>query len=323
MAYTTTSSLDFAQTAYDRMAYFDLRPELYFDAAADIKPSAQSMPGASVVWTIVHDLAIASSAINESTDVTPVAMSDSQVTVSLAEFGNAVNTTAKLRGEAFVEIDPVVANAIGFNAGVSIDEVAKLILQAGTNVVYATGTGTLPTSRATVTSTNTILAANIRYAKTFLRVNNVATFGGYYICYINPNVSYDLTSETGEQSWRAPHDYSQPGEIWQGEVGAFEGFRFIETPRAPLFAAAGSGSPQINVFGTLCLGRQSLAKAHSYVDGNGPLPHVVPGPVTDFLRRFQPWGWYWLGNYGIFRQAALLRIESASSVNVTEPTIDT
>jgi hypothetical protein len=49
----------------------------------------------------------------------------------------------------------------------------------------------------------------------------------------------------------------------------------------------------------------------------------VPGPVTDFLRRFQPWGWYWLGNYGIFRQAALLRIESASSVNVTEPTIDT
>ena len=323
MAYTTTSSLDFAQTAYDRMAYFDLRPELYFDAAADIKPSAQSMPGASVVWTIVHDLAIASSAINESTDVTPVAMSDSQVTVSLAEFGNAVNTTAKLRGEAFVEIDPVVANAIGFNAGVSIDEVAKLILQAGTNVVYATGGGTLPTSRATVTSTNTILAANIRYAKTFLRVNNVATFGGYYICYINPNVSYDLTSETGEQSWRAPHDYSQPGEIWQGEVGAFEGFRFIETPRAPLFAAAGSGSPQINVFGTLCLGRQSLAKAHSYVDGNGPLPHVVPGPVTDFLRRFQPWGWYWLGNYGIFRQAALLRIESASSVNVTEPTIDT
>jgi N4-gp56 family major capsid protein len=190
-------------------------------------------------------------------------------------------------------------------------------------VVYATGTGTLPTSRATVTSTNTILAANIRYAKTFLRVNNVATFGGYYICYINPNVSYDLMSETGEQSWRAPHDYSQPGEIWQGEVGAFEGFRFIETPRAPLFAAAGSGSPQINVFGTLCLGRQSLAKAHSYVDGNGPLPHVVPGPVTDFLRRFQPWGWYWLGNYGIFRQAALLRIESASSVNVTEPTIDT
>ena len=323
MAYTTTSSLDFAQTAYDRMAYFDLRPELYFDAAADIKPSAQSMPGASVVWTIVHDLAIASSAINESTDVTPVAMSDSQVTVSLAEFGNAVNTTAKLRGEAFVEIDPVVANAIGFNAGVSIDEVAKLILQAGTNVGYATGTGTLPTSRATVTSTNTILAANIRYAKTFLRVNNVATFGGYYICYINPNVSYDLPSETGEQSWRAPHDYSQPGEIWQGEVGAFEGFRFIETPRAPLFAAAGSGSPQINVFGTLCLGRQSLAKAHSYVDGNGPLPHVVPGPVTDFLRRFQPWGWYWLGNYGIFRQAALLRIESASSVNVTEPTIDT
>ena len=137
MAFTTTSSLDFAQTAYDRMAYFDLRPELYFDAAADIKPSAQSMPGATVVFTIVHDLAIASSPLNESTDVTPVAMSDSQVPVALAEFGNTVNTTAKLRGESFVEIDPVVANAIGYNAGVSIDEVARNIVAAGTNVNYA------------------------------------------------------------------------------------------------------------------------------------------------------------------------------------------
>ena len=323
MAFTGTTALDFAQTAYDRMAYFDLRPELFFDAAADIKPSAQSMPGASVVFTIVHDLAINSSALNESTDVTPVAMSDSQVTVSLAEFGATVNTTAKLRGESFVEIDPVVANAIGFNAGVSIDEVARNILQAGTNVVYAKGTGAQPTARNMILSTNTLLAANIRYAKTFLRVNNVATFGGFYIVYIHPNVSYDLTSETGTQGWRDPHAYSQPGEIWQGEVGAFEGCRFIETPRAPLFAAAGSGSPATDVFGTLCLGRQSLAKVHSIVDGNGPVPHVVPGPVTDFLRRFQPWGWYWLGNYGIFRQAAILRIESASSVDIAQPSIDT
>ena len=38
------------------------------------------------------------------------------------------------------------------------------------------------------------------------------------------------------------------------------------------------------------LGRQAVAKAHSIVDGNGENPHIVPGPVTDYLRRFLPLG---------------------------------
>jgi len=55
---TGQSTLDFSKAAYDRMAYFALRPELYFDAVADVQPTAQSMPGASVQFTIVNDLPI-------------------------------------------------------------------------------------------------------------------------------------------------------------------------------------------------------------------------------------------------------------------------
>jgi hypothetical protein len=69
------------------------------------------------------------------------------------------------------------------------------------------------------------------------------------------------------------------------------------------------------VYGTLFLGRQALAKAHSIVDGNGENPHIVPGPVTDYLRRFLPLGWYHLVGYGVFRQAALRRVESSSSID--------
>ena len=136
---TNTGNLALAQAAYDRLARFALRPELYFDQVADIKPTNQSMPGSSVSFPIVSDLAIASSALNESTDVTPQSISESNVTVTLAEYGNAVLTTAALRGESYVEIDPIVANVVGYNAGVSIDEVARNVLQAGSNVAYATG----------------------------------------------------------------------------------------------------------------------------------------------------------------------------------------
>jgi N4-gp56 family major capsid protein len=100
-----------------------------------------------------------------------------------------------------------------------------------------------------------------------------------------------------------------------GEIGMFEGARAIETPRAPLFASAGSGGLH-DVYATIFVGRQSLAKAWSNAEGNGPAPRVVPGPVTDKLRRFQPMGWYWLGAYSIFRQQAVRRVESASTIAV-------
>lgn len=407
MAYTppvtvtgaTDSTIGLAQAAYDRMARFALRPELYFDNVADIKPTNQSMPGSSVTFPIVSDLPIASTPINESVDVTPQSVSESNVVVTLAEYGNAVLTTAKLRGESYVEIDPIIANVIGYNAGVSMDEVARDVLKAGTNVSYSG----LATSRATVAATDVLKAADIRKAKARLRSQNVPNFNGFYTAYIHPNVAYDFTSETGSAAWRDPHTYSQPGEIWAGELGAFEGFRFIETPRSPVFNNDGSGSnstvvtvsvtsgsttatytnttgidqvgvgdtitgtsitgtvtvvavsgPSLsgstytwtltlsaaatatstsqagasiavgaaNVFATICVGRQALAKAWSMVDGNTEQPHVVPGPITDYLRRFVPWGWYWLGGYGRYREAAIQRIESGTSLAYTDPGID-
>jgi N4-gp56 family major capsid protein len=315
MAYTTTASVDYAQTAYDRLAYFAYRPELYYDRAVEVRPTRQAMPGATVVFTIQNDLPVASTALNESTDLTPVAMSDSQVSVALAEYGNVTVTTAKLRGEAFVEIDPIQANVVGYNAAVSIDEVAKNIAQAGTTVDYATGTGVAPTSRASISPVNTFGASNVRLEKARLRRANVPTFGGAYVAYIHPDVSYDLQGQTGTNTWTDPHTYSQPDEIWQGEIGMFQGVRFIETPRAPWFGNAGSSPTTTSVYGTLFMGRQALCKAHSIADGNGDNPHIVPGPVTDYLRRFLPLGWYHLVGYGVFRQAALRRVESSSSID--------
>lgn len=323
MAFTVTGSLDYSQTAYDRLAYFAYRPEVYYDKAVEVKPTKQSMPGTTVVFTIQNDLAIATSTLNESTDLTPVAMSDSTVSVALAEYGNVVVTTAKLRGTAFIEIDPVVANVVGFNAGVSVDSIAKVPFQSGTNVDYSKGTGTQPTARNQIAPNNTFRAADVRLEKARLRRANVPTFGGAYVCFIHPDVAYDLMGETGSASWTDPHTYSQPDEIWQGEIGMFQGVRFIETPRAPWFGNAGSSPTTTSVYGTVFMGRQAVAKAHSIVDGNGESPHIVPGPVTDYLRRFLPLGWYHLVGYGVFRQAALRRVESASSIDDgLQPAID-
>jgi N4-gp56 family major capsid protein len=317
MALTVQASTDFAQKAYELMTFYALRPELYFDAVADVKPSNQSQPGSSVQFTITADLALATTPLNESTDVTPVPLSDTTVLVTLLEYGNAVTTTALARGTSFVNLDPVAANVVGYNAGASVDTIARNVLAAGTQVAYSIGDGSnVAASRATVTPKNTLVAADVRSARAALVRQSVPNIGGYYMAFAHPDVLYDLRSQTGSATWNEPHAYSTPENIWTGEVGGFSGVRFIETPRAQIFADTGSGPATTDVYATLFLGRQGLAKAYSYVDGNNEYPLIVPGPVVDALRRFVPIGWYDLVGYGIFRQAAVLRVEGASSIGL-------
>jgi N4-gp56 family major capsid protein len=317
VAVTQASSLSVDQAAYDRLAYFALRSELLFDQAADVQATNQAMPGSSVIFTIFSEMAAATSPISETSDLTPVTMADSQVTVTLAEYGNTVNTTAKLRGTSFLDVDAVAANLIGYNAGNSIDQVVSAVLAGGTNVVYGGGGSTTPTSTVTIQAEDIIEANDVRQVTAALRGANVATFNGYYMGYIHPDVSYDLRRETGNASWNAPHINVDTANIYNGEIGTFESVRFIETPRAPLAANASNGTSTtgtIDVYGTMIMGRQALAKAYSMVDGNGVVPKVVRGPVVDSLMRFNPIGWYWLGGYGRFREASLRRIDSSSSI---------
>lgn len=290
-----------------------LRPELYFDAVADVKPTNQTHQGSAVTFEIFSDLAAQTATLNESTDVDAIALSDSQVTITLEEKGAATVLTAKVRGTSFIPLDPVRANLVGYNAGMSMDTLAQTVLAGGTNVDYATGGATNPTARNTVEPDDTLTGYDVRKQRARLMAASVQSFGGYYTAFIHPDVAFDLRGETGGTGWRDPHVYSQPDLIWNGEVGAFEGFRFIETPRAPVFADAGSSTTLTDVYATLFLGRQAMAKAWSS-SVSGPQPSIVMGEQVDKLKRFWTLGWYQFVARGRFREASLRRVESASSL---------
>lgn len=309
-AMTTTASLSYDQTMWDRAIYYPLRPELYFDMFADVK-STDATPdqGATLTFTKFNDMAAATTPLSETVDIDAVAISDAQVSLTLAEYGNGVNTTFRVRATSFIGLDRPVANLVGYNAGLSLDTLARDIMAAGTNVDYSNAA----TSRVTVAATHTLSAAEVRKAKAVLTNNNVATFNGYYAAVIAPFVAYDLRGEVGAAAWRDPHTYSQPEQIWNGEVGSFEGFRFMESPRAPMFPDGGVGGT-VDVYRTLFFGRQAMAKAYSTYEGRGALPIVIMGPVVDKLKRFQPVSWHWYGKYGIFRQESLYAWESASTL---------
>jgi N4-gp56 family major capsid protein len=306
-AFTPSNAAGLVQKAYDRLVEFELRATPLIRSVADKKPARQAMPGSSVALQIYNDLAVAKTALSEDVDPAAVALATPDiVTVTLNEYGNATVVTRKLQLMSLADVDPAVANILAFNMADSIDELAQDALLAGTNVLYATGGTTTATTTSGITADDTITAADIRRAVAKLRTNKASgRKGSLYWCGIHPEVSHDLRAETGAASWRNPHEYQSNDAIWAGEIGQFEGAYFIESPR---LRKAANGADSINTYATFLCGQQALAEAVAEE------PHVVIGPVVDKLMRQRPIGWYGVLGHAVYRNEALFRIESASSI---------
>lgn len=303
---STTRLSNQVLTAYDRNAYFALRDRAIWDQFADVKPGNVTSPGSAVRFNIWTDLAVATTALSETVDVDAVGLSDSTITVTPAEYGNAVLVTLKLRTDNFlIGFDPDVANILAENLVKSIDEIAAATIDA-------TATGTLEwvtgTADGDLVSTNVITADLVRRNRARLVKANVAPkSGNLFVAVIHPDVAYDLKGETGDGAWIAPHQYVDTAAVYNDEIGTFAGFKFVESNRADLDEDAGSAGTE-SVYTTYFFGQQAIAKAEPIA------PHMVMGPVTDHLNRFRPLGWYAYLGYGEFRADALRKLRSCSSI---------
>jgi N4-gp56 family major capsid protein len=67
-------------------------------------------------------------------------------------------------------------------------------------------------------------------------------------------------------------------------------------------------TPVTRVFNTIVCGQQAMAQAVAEE------PHVVIGPVVDKLMRHRPMGWYGVLGFARYREEALYRIETGSSI---------
>ena len=67
-------------------------------------------------------------------------------------------------------------------------------------------------------------------------------------------------------------------------------------------------TPVTRVYNTIVCGQQAMAQAVAEE------PHTVIGPVVDKLMRHRPMGWYGVLGFAIYREDALYRLETGSSI---------
>ena len=259
---------------------------------------------------IYDDLADTTTDLTETVDPDAVAIpSTSTVTVTLKEMGNTVIPTLKLRTLTLSDIDPAVANIVARNQASSVDTRVQNVLKAGTQVCYSNAGApdtTGPTN--TLTTGDVFKAAIPRTLVAKMRGDSVVekmsdnTFAGF----IHPDVAYDFRAETGEVGWRYPHNNVAPQNLWLEQVGVFGGVSWIESPRC---YTATDGLSSKAVYRSYILGAQALAEVVAIE------PHLIIGPTVDPMMRFRPLSWYGLAGWSIYRQEALWRVETVSSID--------
>lgn len=301
----TAGAAGLVQKAYDKAIEFALRDEPLVRAVADKRPVSPTNNGNVVVLQKYADLNLVTSALGETTDIDGVTVATpTSVTITMQEFGNATTTTKALKLFSLTDVDPDIVTLIARNQADSIDELAMTTLRQGTNVIYS---GSTATSTATITAAATLSTANIAKAVAKLRGNKASGMRGQsYWAGIHPDVAHDLMLEAGSAGWVIPNAYGiSQDRIWSGEVGQYKGAFFVESPR---MYKATDGATSAKVYRTILAGKQAIAEAVAEE------PHTIIGPVTDKLMRFRPIGWYGVLGFARYREEALYRIESGSSI---------
>lgn len=290
--------------AYDTYVRAALRSLPVMRSVADVRPVALTNPGTTLKFAVYSNLAAATTALTETSDVTPLALANpSQVTVTVTEYGNAVEQTEKVNMATFSSIDTMIGDAIAYNAADTLDQLVATALTSGSVVKY----GGSRTSTATLTATDVLSTTMLRKAQTTLLESNAQPrVGDLYTLFIHPRQAFDLRAETGSGGFVDIHKYTTDnvGNLLTGTIGVLEGFQVVQTSRVP---STTSGASSATVYSAVAVGKEALLEANVYD------VQTVVAPQIDILRRKSALGWKYFGGWGIFRDAAVVRLETGGS----------
>lgn len=315
MAITQTTDLNAAATlSYNLEANWALRAQTLYSTPVITKKKAtnQTHRGSSVRFWFYTDLAAATTALTEDTDVTAGKVADSYIDVTMTEYGASTGSTAKMIGTDMLEFDQDVAVLNARQLADSYELLARTAMTTRTGA-YANyvAWGGDATQTSEVASGDILTAAMVRETVARMRNDNVAPVAGNkYLCLVTPYQALDLREATGDQTWVTSRNYQDITKIEDGEIGAYGGAVFYESSRVEQEADAGDS---VDVSKAHMIGADALAMTWA-AKTSAEMPEVRIAPVVDKLQRFYHIGWYWHGGFKLFRPESSWQLETATSI---------
>jgi len=305
---TTSAALAAAITfAIQKKVLSNLRASLVFANRELAEDGTFDQGTDTLTFVNVPDLAINTTPLTEGTLSAVRVLTLGTVTVSCAQYGDAVAITDIAKVKSPIEIVDIGAERLGRQARESIDQIVRDVIAASGTVHYGSVDHT---TRATLDATDLMVAGGVgslRALRTKMKKAKVPTFSdGTYRLMVHPYVSYDIRSDANTGGFIDVHKYSQPEPLLAGEIGRIEGFRVIEVVNAPTVAST------VTVYLSLALGALKgwgwgdLQTFRTY--------HIAPGgDHSDFLAQEELLGWKVMFGVAVLSNSYYFRVESAAT----------
>ena len=261
----------------------------------------QDIGAKSITLPKYSRLAVATTPLTETDDVTSAALTDAAITLTPLEYGNVVTTTNLATLQTGGKANLAAAQLVGINHGQTMDKLALNAAEAGTNVyiIGATAEGSV---------VNTQVASDV-FLNTFynkLARASIPMINGAYVMVAHDDVIADLRAATAVGSWTDVTKYSTPETALKNEVGMYKGFRVVRDNQCVFADQSGAGT--VDIYNSYFFGFNAIGKATSQT---GRM--VATGPY-DKLNRFVNLGWYEVSAYKIIDQDAIWTGRCASSI---------
>lgn len=295
------------KTFYERALLERLLPQLNFYKDAQKKKLPKNQ-GRTMNFRKFNSLTAPSASLTEGVTPDGNDLNVTTVTATVAQEGDFVLISDLIQ---MTGIDPVLTETselLGEEAGIVVDNRIQTAISGGTNVYFAGGA----TTRAGLETAETkhLIADDIKKIVRKLKNANAKKFpDGYYHMQIDPDIAYDLMSDS---AWVDVSKYSKPEQMSKGELGKMHGMKFFETTNLNIVDSS-AGSSKMPVHIAYAYGKDSYACID--LEGGAGKPEIIVKPngsagSADPLDQRASAGWKNCFTAVITQPLALVRVET-------------
>jgi N4-gp56 family major capsid protein len=308
------------QQIWSKEILFQAMPVLRFEQFAVKKTELGVMPGLTINFMRYTNLGVDqvnAAELTEGVRLEPVALSASQIQITVKEHGQAVAVTELLLNASFDDVMASASRLLGRHMAQSMDIQARNTLYANgvpfgggaavpPDVVFGRTTASTrgaispydPGTVGSAASPGYLSPATVKDAVEVLAGKNIPRLGDTYVCFVHPSQSRSL------RDWPEFIEvtkYAAPGNFMLGEIGRLYDVVFIETTQV----AKGLSLPADIDAGTVGAQAPNAESFTSVMIGDNAFGHAIAlpvelrdGGVIDFGRE-HGLAWYAIWGFGV------------------------
>jgi N4-gp56 family major capsid protein len=320
------------QAYYDRNLLDRAIPADVHGRFGQVRP-IQTRSGNQIKFRRYESLAVATTPLVEGVTPSGNQITTTDVTATLAQYGDFLNVTDMVDLTNQDAVLTEVGMVLGEQAGVSVDQIRRDVMVAGTNVIYTNGSArntlnTVLSSVALRTAIRFLGRQNAKYLRNIIKADrNIATLGirAAYIGLVHPDTEAQLESIPG---YIPVTEYSDAMQAEDDECGSYRNIRFFRSTNCKVFLAAGAavgtdgmisaGAVSNDIYATLII----AANAYGVCPLSGNALQNIIKPIgsagaADPLNQRATSGWKAITTTQILNQNWITRVEHANLTTLT------